>query len=192
MTIRVYLMPIIVGSRGRFAQVRLPKYLGLVDGSRCTMLPYGNEDAGLFVVDSTDAQHTTLIANADVRAMPADLDTLVTAGARTQIVNALEALNVPAHWVANGQTFRMVLRRLVGMFLLLQRVHGRGFRFLQQALDNQLNTLPANVRQAMQDAAVDLELSTAGITGTTTLRAAMATIGAQFEQRPVLACRVSL
>lgn len=191
MTVRVYLMPVLTAQRGGFTR-RLPKYLGLVDGSRCTFIRYGQEDAGLFVVDSTDAQHAALVANADVRALPADLDTAVTNAARTQIVNALEALNVPAHWVANGQTFRIVLRRLVGMFLLLQRVHGRGFRFLQQALDNQISTLPANVRQAMQDAAVDLQLDTAGITGATTLRVAMATIGAQFDQRPLLACKVSL
>lgn len=192
MTVRVYLMPIVVGPRGRFDQVRLPKYLGLVDGRSCTMLSYGQEDACLFVVDSTDAQHTALTANADVRAFPADLDSAVSAGNRAQIVNALEALNVPAQWVANGQTFRVVLRRLVGIFLLLQRVHGRGFRFLQQALDNQINTLPANVRQSMQDAAADLQLSTGGITGTTTLRAALTAIGAQFDSRPVRACKVSL
>lgn len=192
MTIRVYLMPIVVGARGRFSQVRLPKYLGLVDGRSCTMLSYGQEDACLFVVDSTDAQHTALTANADVRAFPADLDTTVTAGNRAAIVNALEALNVPAQWVANGQTFRVVLRRLVGMFLLLQRVHGRGFRFLQASLDSQVSALPANVRQSMQDAAADLQLSNAGITGTTTLRAALATIGAQFDARPVQACKVSL
>lgn len=192
MTIRVYLMPIVFGSRGRFSQVRLPKYLGLVDGSSCTMLQYGQEDVCLFVVDVTGAQHTNLIANADVSAFPADLDTAVTGGNRAAVVNALEALNVPAHWVANGQTFRMVLRRLNGMFLLLQNVHGRGFRFLQQALDNQINTLPANVRQAMQDAAEALQLSTAGITGATTLRNALAEIGSQFEARPVFACRTSL
>lgn len=192
MTVRVYLMPVVVGSRGRFVDVRLPKYLSLVDGSSCTCLHYGQEDACIFVVDSTAAQHTALTANADVRAMPEDLDTAITNAARTQIVNALESLNVPAQWVANGQTFRVVLRRLVGIFLLLQRVHGRGFRFLQQALDNQVSTLPANVRQAMADAADDLQLDRSGIAGTTTLRAALTAIGAQFELRPVRACKTSL
>ncbi len=190
MTIRVYLMPIITGQRAGFTR-RLPKYLALVSG-KCTFIRYGPEDVGLLVVDSTDPEHTALIANADVRAFPADLDTAVTNGARTQIVNALEALNVPAQWVANGQTFRVVFRRLAGIFQLLQNVGGRGLRFLQVSLDNQISTLPANVRQAMQDAATALNLSTAGITGTTTLRAALATIGAQFDSRPVRACGVLL
>lgn len=186
MTVRVYLTPMIEAQRGSFTR-RLPKYLDLVDGSRCTCLRYGQEGACLFVVDATPAQHAALIANPDVSALPADLDSTVTGGARTQIVNDLEGLNVPGQWVANGQTFRVVLRRLVGIFMLLQRVHGRGFRFLQQALDNQINTLPANVRQAMQDAAADLNLSTSGISGATTLRAALAAIGAQFDARPIIA-----
>jgi hypothetical protein len=192
MTIRVYLMPIVVGSRGRFAQIRLPKYLGLVDGRSCTMLRYGQEGACLFVVDITDEQHTAMVANADVRAFPANLDTAVTNAARTQIVNALEALNVPAHWVANGQTFRMVLRRLAGIFALFCNLEGRALRFLQSSLDSQINTLPQPVRTGMQDAAQALGLSTAGIAGTTTLRAALAAIGAQFDSRPVRACKVEL
>ncbi len=192
MTIRVYLMPIVVGSRGRFASIRLPKYLGLVDGRSCTMLRYGQEDACLFVADATDDQHAALLANSDVRAFPADLDTVVTSGARTQIVNALEALNVPAQWVANGQTFRIVLRRLAGIFALQCNMEGRALRFLQASLDSQVSTLPQAVRNGMQDAADALGLSTTGITGTTTLRAALAAIGAQFESRPVIACKTAL
>jgi hypothetical protein len=191
MTVRVYLMPYLEGVRGSFTR-RLPKYLSLVDGSRCTAIYYGQEEVCLLVVDSTDPQHTSLIANADVSALPANLDTAVTSGARTQIVNALEALNVPAQWVANGQTFRLVFRRLAGIFQVLQDIHGRGLRFLQSALDNQINTLPANVIQAMQDAGVALNLDTSGITGTTTIRVALATIGAQFDSRPVLACGTSI
>lgn len=192
MTIRVYLMPIVVGSRGRFAQIRLPKYLDLVDGSHCTMLRYGQEDVCLFVVDASDDQHTAVIANADVRAFPADLDTALTNAARTQIVNALESLNVPAHWVANGQTFRMVLRRLAGIFQLFCNLEGRSLRFLQASLDSQISTLPQAVRTGMQDAAEALNASTAGITGATTLRVALAAIGAQFDARPVRACKVDL
>lgn len=191
MTVRVYLMPLVEGTRGNFTR-RLPKYLSLVDGSKCTCLRYGEENVCLLVVNSTDAQHTALIANADVRAMPTDLDTVVTNGARTAIVNALEALNVPAHWVANGQTFRIVFRRLVGIFQLFQNLEGRKLRFLQASLDAQISTLPQAVRTGMQDAASALSLDMSSITGTTTLRAALATIGAQFDSRPVFACGISI
>ena len=95
---------------------------------------------------------------------------------------------MPAQWIANGQTYRIVLRRLAGIFQLLQNVQGRRLRFLQAALDATIADLPANVRQAMQDAAAALNLSTTGITGATTLRVALASIGAQFDARPILAC----
>ena len=189
MTIRVYLMPIVLAERGGFTR-RIAKYLDL--GGRSTTIPYGQENVAIFICDVTDPQHTAIIANTDVRAMPADLDTAVTNAARTQIVNALELLNVPAQWIANGQTFRIVLRRLAGIFQLLQNVHGRGLRFLQASLDAQISALPQNVRDAMQDAAAVLQLNTAGITGATTVRVALATIGAQFDARPVLACKTSL
>ena len=192
-------MPMITAARGG-ATRRLPKYLDLIDAAAATpqerghmtCVQYGQEDVCLLVAEVTDAQHAAAVASADVRAFPADLDTAVSGANRTAIVNALEALNVPAQWVANGQTFRMVLRRLNGIFMLLQNVHGRGFRFLQQALDNQISTLPANVRQSMQDAAAALNLNTSGITGATTLRVALATIGAQFDARPVRACKTLL
>lgn len=195
MTVRVYLMPVVVGQYARFAQFRLPKYLATADAierRNCTMLRYGQEDVCLFILDATDDQHTAIFANADVRAFPADLDTAITNGARTQIVNALEALNVPAHWVANGQTFRVVLRRLAGIFDLFCNLEGRALRFLQSSLDSQISTLPAGVRNGMQEAAATLGLSTAGITGATTLRAALAAIGAQFDARPVKACGTDL
>lgn len=191
MTIRVYLMPVIEAERGN-ATRRIPKYLSLVDGTKSTFIRYGQEDVGLFIDNSSDAASAAISANSDVRTFPVDLDTVVTNGPRTQIVNALEALNVPAHWVANGQTFRVVFRRLAGVFQLLQNVQGRGLRFLQASLDSPISGLPANVRQAMQDGAAALNLSTTGITGATTLRVALASIGAQFDARPVRACGTEL
>ncbi len=195
MTVRVYLMPLTNAGTPRFPTARVPKYLGSLTSPGCprfTILQYAQEPVCLLIADTDAAIHASLTANADVRTFPDNLDTLVTAGNRTAIVNALEAANVPAQWVANGQTFRVVLRRLRGMFDLLCNVHGRGLRFLQAGLDNPISDLPAPVRQAMQDAAATLQLDTAGITGATTLRAALAAIGAQFDARPVRGCRVDL
>ncbi len=195
MTVRVYLMPYVLtgtGAPGPRGVARRPKYIDSLPGIRLTAIQYAQEPVCLLVADTDAAMHASLTANADVRAFPDNLDNLVTAGNRTAIVNALEAANVPAHWVANGQTFRIVLRRLAGMFSLLQNVHGRGLRFLQASLDAQISALPANVRQAMQEASAYLQLDTTGITGTTTLRAALAQIGAQFDAKPVRGCKVDL
>lgn len=194
MTIRVYLMPRI-GSGAQPTRTsndsKRPKYLSLVAGN-CTCFRYGPEPVCLFIADTTDAEHTALLANSDVRAMPDNLDTAVTNAARTAISNALESLNVPAQWIANGQTFRLVLRRLVGVFELLNNVEGRGLRFLSASLDSQISALPLAVRQGLQDAASVLQVNITGITNTTTLRVALATIGAQFDSIPVTACGTTL
>lgn len=190
MTIRVYLMPR-VGSGATPSDARRAKYSNLTTPPTRT-LRYGPEFACLLIADTDATQHSAITANADVRAFPDNLDSTVTAGNRTAIVNALEAVNIPAQWVANGQTFRVVLRRLAGIFELLKNVDGRGFRFLQAALTAQISTLPANVRTAMQQAATYLQLDTTGITPSSTLREALTIVGAQFEQRPVLALGVLL
>ena len=190
MTIRVYLMPRI-GDGLTLETGFKAKYSDLLIGTRRSCLRYGPEPVCLFIANTDATQHAALIANTDVRAFPDNLDSNVTSGNRAAIVNALELANVPAQWVANGQTFRTVLLRLAGIFQLLQNVDGRGFRFLQQALDNQINTLPQSVRDGMQSAATTLGLTTTGITGTTTLRVALANIGAQFETRSFTRCGVT-
>lgn len=193
MTIRVYLMPMVQDPSRKLGTLVpwVPKYVDSIAG-RYSCKRYGPEQVCLLIADVTDPEHAAVTANADVRAMPQDLDSTLTNAARTQIAAALESLNVPAHWIANGQTYRIVLRRLVGIFDLTCNVQGRGLRFLQASLDSQVSDLPQPVRTAMQDAADTLGLSTAGITGATTVRAALASIGAQFDSRPVIACRSSL
>ncbi len=192
MTVRVYLMPIVVAPRGRFAAARLPKYLDLVHGRRCTMLEYGAEESCLFVVDATNQQHDAMATRIDVSPFPANLDSQVTAGNRAAIVSALERFSIPAQWIANGMTFRIVLRRVSGIFGLSCNVRGRGLRFLQANLDAQIAALPAGVRASMAEAAKALNLSMAGIGVTDTVRQFLGVIGEQFDARPLLACRTSI
>ena len=40
---------------------------------------------------------------------------------RTDISNALEAKEIPADWVNAGDTYRSILREVVGYFLFMQR-----------------------------------------------------------------------
>ena len=189
MTVRVYLMPIVVAPRGRFAAIRQPKYLGMVDGRSCTMIEYGAEEVCLFVVDVTNRQHNALAALIDVSALPENLDTQVSAASRAVMVSALEGFGIPAHWIENGQTFRIVLRRLSGIFGMCCDVRGRGLRFLQANLDDQIGALPAGVRASMAEGARALNVSIAGIGVTEKVREVLAAIGAQFDARPVLACK---
>lgn len=182
MTIRVYLMPRI-GTGATMGDARRAKYGHLLPG--WAPIYYGPEPYCIVMDDVDAATHAAVVANADVRALPADLNTAIVNGARTAIVSTLEAATIPAQWVANGMTYRTFLRRLAGIFFLTQRMHGKKFRLLQAALDDPISALPANVRQAFGDAAQELGLDTSGITGATLLRAALASIGAQFANSPV-------
>lgn len=190
MTIRVYLMPTILADQGRYTNVKRAKYRQLLSNS--SVIHYGPEPYCIVISDVDATQHANVTANSDVRAVPANLDTTIVNGARTTIVNALESASIPAQWVANGMTHRVFLRRLVGIFLVTQGVHGKKFRLLQAALDDALSTLSANARQALQDIATAQQLSTAGITGATTLRAALTALCAQFDSRPVIYAGVAL
>ena len=204
MAIRIYLMPMVqapvdtplVRQRPNVTEFWIPKYLQTSERHPdVTVFMFGREPVCLYVANLSQTEHDLLVANSDVRAFPSNIDAVVTDAARVQIVNALEGLNIPAHWVANGDSFRIVFRRLVGISCLLSNINGEqghGLRFLQSRLDSSVSAIPAAARSAIQNAAVALGLSTAGITGVTTLRAALANIGAQFDSRAVQACGVSL
>ena len=190
MTVRVYLMPTILTDAGPHKNIKRAKYRHLLSNSSC--IHYGPEPYCIVLSDVDPTQHANVVANADVRSLPADLDSTIANGARTTIINTLEAANIPAQWVTTGTTYRAFLRRLSGIFMLLQGVHGRKFRLLQAGLDDALSTLPAGARQALQDFAIQQQLDTAGITGATTLRAALASLCAQYATRPLSYAGVSL
>lgn len=189
MTIRVYLMPTLVSDIGRYNAKRA-KYRTLLSNS--SAIHYGPEPYCIVISDVDATQHSNVMANADVRVVPQDLDTTITAGQRTTIVSTLEAASIPAQWVTTGMTYRTFVRRLAGIFSVTQGVHGKKFRLLQAALDDPLSTLSANARQALQDIAAVQQLDASGITGSTTLREALTTLCAQFASRPIVYLGVSL
>lgn len=191
MTIRVYLMPTVVrGGTDQFALSKRAKYRELLSNS--AQIHYGPEPYCIVVSDVNATEHANVTANSDVRTLPQDLDTTIAAGVRTTIVNTLEAAGIPAQWVATGMTFRAFLRRLNGIFAIAQGVHGKKFRLLLSALEDPISSLPAAARQALLDIAAREQLSTAGITGASTLRAALTVLCSQFDSRPVQYGGVSL
>jgi hypothetical protein len=187
MAIRVYLMPRI-GSGLSHLDARRPKYP--LSKARC--IRCGQEMFCVVIADVTNAEHTAVSANADVRAFPADLDTTVNAGARTTIVDTLEAMRVPAQWVTVGMTYRALLRRLVGMFFVLQSLEERNIRLLSANLDAPVSSLAVGARQALEGVGLDLSFDSSAVHGSTSLRAVLAGIGAQFAARSFKARGVDL
>lgn len=191
MTVRIYLMPTILADNGRHLNMKRAKYRTLLSNS--SVIHYGPEPYCMVLSDVDTTQHSAVMANADVRAAPADLDTTIASGAPLNtIVNTLEAASIPAQWVVAGMSFRTFVRRLAGIFIVTQGVSGKKFRLLQAALDDPLNTLSANAHSALLDIATAQQLSTTGITGSTTLRSALTTLCAQFATRPLFYGGVSL
>lgn len=159
---------------GTRADPRREKYVPALGVDRAIV---DHNDVAIVWANTTPPQDAALALNADVILVPAlDLPVAVVA---TQ--TALEALNIPAHWITAGMTYREVLRALVGIAQLLQRCDGLGLRFqLVGNLDRTIASLTVNVRQVLADAADSLGLDRSTIIGTTTVRQALRILGAQF------------
>lgn len=185
MSIRIYLMPIALDEKGH----RGPKYKALFHAD-WTMMDYGFDPVCLVGVENIAVDdHTAVVANGDVTALPADLTQQI--GAQLALVqNALAGLNIPENWVQSTHTYLQVLRVVALVFQFAQRLNGAlpNVRLFDTGvtLATRINQLPANVRTALSDAATSLGFSTAGLTGSSTLRVALKNMADQFSSIEVM------
>jgi hypothetical protein len=134
-------------------------------------------DSMVVAADTTSAQDASISANADAILVP-PLDNTVSV---TATKNALESINVPAHWVTAGMTYRQVLRVICGFGQLLHQVEAQiGEITLAGNLDKTLGQLSASVRTALAQASDNLGLDRSTVTGTTLLRDALKVAGQQL------------
>jgi hypothetical protein len=166
----------------------LPLYvaaLGLT--GRFASMAYGQLPSALVAADTTDAEHASLIANADVTAIPADLDQQVAAGLNT-VRAKLEALGIPADWVVAGDTFRTVVRSIAGLFQFGQAYNGMFAAPLPivgaGALDLRWSQLTATDRQRFLDCAISLGYDLAFVGNNTPLRQILKALADQWGDRP--------
>lgn len=197
MAFRLYIVPQV--GTGTRTDVFRPKYfMSALDGTGTigvltTLVDFGTVDFGFegwFVVggDLSTSDDNLIVGQSDAFALPFDLSPTLTAGQVTNVQTKLEAIGVPAQWVTTSLTWLQVVRIVLHMLSLIQHfaaVHNvAGFTFLQGAnLSAALNTLPASVRQDLLTSATDLGLSTTGITGSTTIRAALKALADQMQTR---------
>lgn len=189
MAIRWYLLPLetIDNRRG-------PKYFkhrGNPSGLdvRWGMMDYGLMPVALLWADVSNAEHTGLIANSDVRhvVQHTNVDNQVGGGAVTAIRDGLEALDIPGNWVQATDTWRQVLRGVMGMFQFAQRVHGKfGVTLLPDgySLNTTWSELPQGARTILLETAQELGIDTGGATGATTLRQIYKAFGDAWGERP--------
>ena len=119
MATRIYIGPTeLSGSR------RKPKYipaLGYSYGAKY----YGSEDVVITAVrDITPTDHTTLVANPDIIAIPENLNANMTQGQVNAAVTFYDSLNLPSGWINTNRTVKQVVKITVGLFMFNQRWRG--------------------------------------------------------------------
>jgi hypothetical protein len=182
--VRCYIVPE-TGDGTTQALGRRPAYIREAIGSDdYRTLPYraSSTPSHLVAVDVTAGQHTTINGSANVISTPsADLSTTIANNTvRNTVRNALEARDIPAHWVNTGATYRSVLRGVACIILLAQRLSRVG-QLLPNGItmDSTLGDLTQGQRDALEAAVVSLGWDPSGATGSTTLRAFVRGVSAQ-------------
>jgi len=191
----LYLVPVI--GDGTKADPRRPKYVAALSGVDWAAMDYGFQPVMLVAANVDDATDTTATNQADVQRLPDNLDQQIGAAALSIVQNALETRNLPAGWVTNTMTYRELLRTLGGFFAFLQRysvvANTTGLVIGGTVnLNTQFNQLPQAVRTNLQDTATSLGLSSAGITGTSTIRVILKNIADQWGQKPIIVGAITI
>jgi hypothetical protein len=194
MTLRAYLIPINEVTNPRGQSLRVPKYFPIGGGAQSPIAGLegldiaGEDDFGLqptmlVVADVTPAQHGVLAGQPDVVSVPADISQNISAAALPTVQNELEALNIPGNWVTTSNTYQQVLHFVMACFQFAGRfvaLTGLDIYAGNVTLNTQFNQLPAAARNGLQATATDMGLSTAGITGTSTVRDILQSVANQL------------
>jgi hypothetical protein len=180
-------MPTATDTRGHL----VPKYTSTFTdaGFSVSTIRFGNNPHVLVFSDCDAATDATVDANPDVQRLPDDLDSSPTSGQVTAIQNFLENNNIPAGWVSTAMSWRTIVRGVLGIFLFVQRYQGDGGPAVFTGgvtLNSTFSSLPQPVRAAMQQAAIEQGFDTSSLSGASTLRQILRTMGLQWGTTPIL------
>lgn len=172
-----------------------PKYL-CTEGVADTIIScrsdfeWNSMDLGLepyfFVVaELAQIQRDSLAERVDVVAFPANID--VTIENLEVVKQRLEMRYLPSNWVGSSATYRQLIRYLCAITAFHQRfnsLHGAVFKSGID-LSTQFNQLPQRARDKIQQTADELQFDRSGLTGSSTLREILRTVGQQWINREV-------
>ncbi len=188
MAFRLYIVPVVgVGTK---SDLRRPKYFDdgtLVPRPNYSAMDYGFEPWMVVGANLSVSDDATVVGQADAMAIPFNMDVLLTAGNVTTVQTKLEAINIPAGWVTTSLTWRQVVRIVLGMVAVMQRFAGlQGVTRIFAGgvtLNSTIGSLSQGVRNNLTLAATSQGLSVSGISGATTIRAALKILADQFTGR---------
>lgn len=193
MTVRFYIEPL---ERNAAGNQRGPKYFNwrfdpdppALVTTTWSILDYGDIDRCVICAEMSTAQHNALVANADVLALPANLDSTYTVATRNAARTFLEQYNIPAGWISTGMTYRISLRIVSALFLYMQRVStiiGHSLTLPDGWLDLTVSQIPAEIRDAMAQAASEQGFDYSSVTGSTTVRAVLKVMADAWGATPI-------
>lgn len=189
MALRFYIVPKIGSGTGPLTNAIRPKYLAAL-GLPLQAVDYGRfEDVFLVGIDLSPAQHTTVAANADVMAIPADLDLSIGAGAVANVQSRLELLKFPALWVDAQTPPRTILRVTLKMCRINQRfsgLHGHSFFEAGITLASIISSLTQVQRDKLKAMADSFKVDSSGVTGAMTVRQGLKLVADQLPSCTVM------
>lgn len=177
MTIRVYIMPLIIGG-GPSKLGRKPKFTPI----GYHIIPYGAENVCLLSADVDAVTHTTISSDSQVNTFPLVLTNTLTSGAVTQIQTFLDNLNIPSQWVNTSITYINVINIIGKIFEISQMFEGSIGKLFSGGitLSTQFSMLPLGTKNALIKVATDRNWDTSGLTGTSTMRQILKFMADQF------------
>jgi hypothetical protein len=170
-------MPLIVGG-GPSKLGRKPKFTP----AGYSIIPYGAENVCILSADVDAATHTTISADSQVSAFPANLLANLTSGAVTQAQGFLDGLNIPSQWVNTGITYIqmiLIIGRIFEVSQMFERSIGKLFAN-GITLSTTFSALPIGTKNTLTQIATSRGWDTSGLTGSSTMRQILKFMADQF------------
>lgn len=157
MTIHYYILPIEQITQPDGSISRGAKYFRWQKGGTGIVCPfamtdYGSINEAIVVADISDVDHAALSANSDVYSFPVGLDATMTVTERSAANTFFETVGIPGDWLAQGDTFRSVLRTVTQMFLYIICVTALMGYPVDPTAGLTLNTQYRNIPNPLHDA----------------------------------------
>ncbi len=120
----LFLIPLTTPTGGGAGGASFPKYLDNPAVESASALIYGEADTSICLVQAAQADLDLLAAQSDVQRLATtdNIDNPITEQQRDNFRAFVEGLGIPGNWIQTGETRRLVIRGLAGMFNFSRRL----------------------------------------------------------------------